>query len=204
LAPEATLSGRRLKIYHRASAVVLALFIFLHLLNHLSLAAGHDVHLLVMSGLRAIYRWLPFEFILLAAVVTQIMTGARLATPRLSGMIKRRDWQLISGLYMSAFLTIHVTAILSGRFILGLDTNLWFGAAGFHVWPWQFFFVPYYGLAILAFFTHMGFVMQRIFGIAAVKPAIGFGIVVAGLVLMLMSGLVHQLPVPENYLTTYR
>jgi hypothetical protein len=198
------LQGPRLKTYHRASASLLALFLFFPLLNHLSLAAGSDVHLLVMSGLRAIYRWLPFELLLLAAVVTQIFTGVAMALPRLSGMIARRDWQVISGLYMSIFLTIHVSAILGGRIIQGLDTNLWFGAAGFHVWPWQFFFIPYYGLAIIAFFTHMGFVMRRVFGLDAVKPAFWIGSVIAVAVLLLMLGVIQEVPVPENYLATYK
>jgi hypothetical protein len=198
------LAPKRLKIYHRASASLLALFIFLHLLNHLSLAAGHEVHLLVMSGLRAIYRWLPIELFLLLSVITQVATGIGMALPRLNGIIKRRDWQVISGLYLSAFLAIHVSAILAGRIVQGLDTNLWFGIAGFHVWPWQFFFVPYYGLAIAAFFTHMGFVMQRAFGMAAVKPAAVLGGIVAVAILTLVSGLVHELPVPAEYLATFQ
>jgi hypothetical protein len=184
--------------------MLLALFIFLHLLNHLSLAAGHEVHLLVMSALRAIYRWLPFELLLLAAVATQVTTGIGMALPRLNGMIARWDWQVMSGLYLSAFMAIHVCAILAGRFVQGLDTNLWFGIAGFHIWPWQFFFVPYYGLAIIAYFTHMGFVMQRAFGMAAVKPAVVIGCIVAVAVLSLSSGLVHDMPVPPEYLATFQ
>jgi succinate dehydrogenase/fumarate reductase cytochrome b subunit len=39
----------RPRTIHRVSAFVLALFVFFHLLNHLALAAGSDVHLL-MSG----------------------------------------------------------------------------------------------------------------------------------------------------------
>ena len=193
-----------IKRFHRASAIVLALFIFLHLLNHLALAAGSEIHLLVMSALRQIYRWWPFEILLLLAAGTQIFTGIRLALPRLTGMFYRRDWQVLSGLYLSAFLSIHIGAVLWGRINQGLDTNLWFGAAGFHIWPWMLFFIPYYGLAIIAFATHMGFVMKRAFGMEAVKPAFAFGIILATTIIALMSGLVQPVAVPESYLVTYR
>jgi hypothetical protein len=199
-----TLAPTTIKRFHRASASLLALFIFLHLLNHLALAAGSDIHLLIMSALRSIYRWWPFEIILLLAAATQMFTGVYLALPRLTGMIKRRDWQVLSGLYLAAFLMIHIGAVLWGRIHQGLDTNLWFGAAGFQVWPWMLFFIPYYGFAIIAFATHMGFVMRRVFGLNAVLPAFVLGAIVAAIIITLMSGLLQPLDVPDAYLASYR
>ncbi len=193
----------RPRTLHRASASVLALFVFLHLLNHLALAAGSDVHLLVMSGLRSIYRFLPFELLLLTAVGTQVSTGLMLALPRVNGMIARRDWQVASGLYMSVFLAIHVSAILWGRLVMSLDTNLWFGAAGFHVWPWQLFFIPYYGLAVIAFAVHAGVALNHLTGIKALIPSAAMGAAAAVLILLLMSGALVDVPVPADYLAAY-
>jgi succinate dehydrogenase/fumarate reductase cytochrome b subunit len=194
----------RPRTLHRASAIVLALFIFLHLLNHLALAAGSDVHLLVMSGLRAIYRSWIGEAVLLLCVGVQIYSGVTLALPRLGSILARRDWQVVSGLYMAVFLAIHVSAILWGRLYFGLDTNLWYGAAGFHVWPWPLFFVPYYGLAIVCFAAHIGYALSGLTGIKALVPAAALGAVAATLIVLLMSGTLVDLQVPTDYLASYR
>jgi hypothetical protein len=193
-----------LRRLHRGSAAVVGVFAFLHLFNHLALAAGSDVHLLVMSGLRSLYRATLIEPLLLLLVLTQVVTGIMLALPRLNGMVARRDGQLLSGLFLSAFLFIHVSAILWGRINQGLDTNLWFGAAGFQVWPWQLFFVPYYGLAIIAFATHVGFALKRLTGIAAPMPAAIIGAFAAIAITLLMSSVLVDVPVPDSYLATFR
>jgi hypothetical protein len=195
---------QRIKHIHRASSIVLALFICFHLFNHLALAAGSDVHLLVMSGLRTLYRGWLGETLLLACVLAQVFTGVTLAQPHLSRLISHRNWQVMSGLYLSVFFTVHVFAILWARWSLGLDTNLWFGAAGFHVWPWMLFFIPYYGLAIIAFATHLGFALQRAFDIPMGKPAAVFGMLTAAVVITLMSGGLHSLSIPDAYLASYR
>jgi hypothetical protein len=194
----------RLRLLHRTSASLVGLFVFFHLLNHLALAAGSDVHLLVMSALRSLYRAPLFEVILLALVAAQVVSGLMLARPRLDGMVKRRDWQTMSGLVVSGFLFIHVSAILWGRLYQGLDTNLWFAAAGFHVWPWLLFFVPYYGLAIIAFAAHAGFALKRLTGLDAPLPAALIGALAASAIIVLMSGLVVEVPVPDAYLASYR
>lgn len=193
----------RPRTIHRASASVLALFVFFHLLNHLALAAGSDVHLLVMSGLRSIYRSWVGEYLLLVAVVGQVSTGLMMFLPRLKGMIARCDWQAMSGLYMSAFLAIHVGAILWGRIYMNLDTNLWFGAAGFQVWPWMLFFIPYHGLAVICFAANVGVALNHLTGINAVVPSTALGAAVAVLIVLLMSGVLVDVPVPADYLAAY-
>jgi hypothetical protein len=198
------MTRQRIKTFHRASSLLLALFVVLHLFNHLALAAGSDVHLLVMSALRTLYRsWLG-EALVLAAVAAQATTGVMLAQAHFGTVIQRRNWQVLSGLYLSAFFVIHVGAVVWARLSLGLDTNLWFGAAGFHVWPWMLFFIPYYGFAVIAFATHAGFALQRLFGIPVVAPAAVFGALVAAVIITLMSGGLHTLAIPEAYLATYR
>jgi hypothetical protein len=198
------MTRQRIKTIHRASSLLLALFVVLHLFNHLALAAGSDVHLLVMSGLRTLYRGWIGETVLLASVLAQMITGLTLARPHFSTMIQRGNWQVLSGLYLSMFMAIHICAIMWARLALGLDTNLWFGAAGFHVWPWMLFFIPYYGLAIIAFATHAGFALQRVFGIPVAGSVAVFGAVVAAAIITLMSGGLHTLNIPETYLASYR
>ena len=73
----------------------------------------------------------------------QSATGASLAV---KGWRERRGliaWaQAISGLYLAAFLLIHVSAVAVGRLALELDTDFRFAAAGFHVVGWPWFFAP--------------------------------------------------------------
>jgi hypothetical protein len=40
---------------------------------------------------------------------------------------------------MALFLIIHVSAVLTGRFILHLDTNFYFGVAGINNFPFSLF-----------------------------------------------------------------
>lgn len=189
---------------HRTCDVVLAFFVVFHLLNHLALAAGSDVYLLVMSALRSLYRARFVEPLLLLAVLFWVITGVLLALPRLTGFVARRDWQVAATLYLSVFLITHVFAVLWGRLKLGLDTNLWFGAAGFHEWPWPLFFVPYYGLAIIAYAAHFGFALKRLTGLDAPLPAAVLGGVAAVAIILLMLGVLVDVTVPEAYLAAYR
>ena len=192
---------RRLR---RTCDVALAVFVLFHLLNQLSLAAGSDVYLLVMSGLRSIYRARFAEPILLLVVAAQVTASIFLIQPRLTGFLTRRDWRLISEIYLAIFLTTHVFAVLWARLRLGLDTNLWFGAAGFHVWPWPLFFVPYYGLAVVAYAAYFGFALKRLTGLNAPLPAAVMGGAVATAIILLMLGVFVDVSVPEAYLKAYR
>jgi hypothetical protein len=201
---ERDLDINRIRRLNRTCGTVLAIFVFFHLLNHLSLAAGSDVHQLIMSALRSIYRARFVEPLLLLAVAAQVATSIVLLRPRLNGFIARRDWQVVAGLYLSAFLVTHVGAVLWGRLRVGLDTNLWFGAAGFHVWPWQFFFVPYYFLAITSFATLVGFALKRVKGLAAPAPAAALGALAAIVIILLMLGVIVDVAVPEAYLSAFR
>ncbi len=194
----------RIRRLHRTCNVVLAVFVLFHLLNHLSLAAGSDVYLLVMSGLRSIYRERFVEPVLLLAAAAHVATSIFLIQVRLTGFIVRRDWQLICEIYLAIFLTTHVFAVLWARLKLGLDTNLWFGAAGFHVWPWPLFFVPYYGLAVVAYAAYFGFALKRLTGLDAPLPAAMLGAFVAAAIIVLMLGAIVDVSVPEAYLAAYR
>ncbi|WP_345167210.1 hypothetical protein [Nibribacter koreensis] len=117
----------------------------------------------MMDTLRRVYRNPLVEALLLGAVLVQMVSGLKLfAVSRkqlpLSGFDRLHLW---SGLYLAVFLLIHVGAILTGRFLLHLDTNYYFGVAGLATFPFNLFFGPYYGLAILAFFGHLAAVHQK-------------------------------------------
>ncbi|WP_298210378.1 hypothetical protein [Acidovorax sp.] len=145
-----------LRVLHRASAMALALFLAMHLLSHLVGLAGAAAHQVVLQALRGVYRQPLVEGMLLAVVMFQAGSGLTLLW---RGRRQRQGavaWvQAASGAYLSLFLLNHVAAVLLAR-LQGVDTNLQFAAAGLHTPPWQWFFGPYYFLAVLALCTHGG------------------------------------------------
>ena len=110
----------------------------------------------------------------------------------------------MSEIYLAVFLTTHVFAVLWARLKLGLDTNLWFAAAGFQQWPWPLFFVPYSGLAVVAYAAYFGFALKRLTGLAAPLPAAAIGAAAAAVIVLLMLGGIVDVAVPDAYLAAYR
>lgn len=152
----------RIKSLHYFSGIVISVFVAFHLLNHAVSVFGAEQHIAVMKLLRVVYRNVFIETLLLAAVLVQIITGLWLFN-------KGRKWastffeklQLWSGLYLAIFFVIHLSAVLGGRWVLHLDTNYYFGVAGLNTFPFNLFFIPYYGLAVLSFFGHIATIHQR-------------------------------------------
>ena len=145
-----------LKRVHLLSGLTITLFIGAHLFNHVFSIFGAEAHLDIMEKLRVVYRNVLAEAILLAAVCVQIFSGLKLFfRKRKADLNFYKKMQIRTGLYLSFFLLIHVSAVGIGRYILELDTNFYFGAAGLNTFPLNLFFVPYYGLAILSFFGHL-------------------------------------------------
>ena len=111
---------------------------------------------------------------------------------------------------LAFFLLVHVGAVLYGRTVLNLDTNFYFAAAGFHVPPNQFFFAPYYFLAILALFTHLGCAAYWHLQTAPPRTralAIALPMVVGGavslLIVLSLAGKLQPVEVPAKYKATY-
>lgn len=194
-------------VLHRAGALVLLPFVLLHLGNHAVAVGSVDDHLAVMERLRTLYRQPLVEALLLAAVALQLGTGLRQAAVALRQRAGgRRRLQAASGLVLAGFLAIHVLAVLVARHGLGLDTNFHFAAAGMHVPPLAWFFVPYYGLAVLALFVHVGCAAAQRLGrgderatrrvVAAAGVA---GSLLAVAIVAAMLGLVRPYAPPAEY-----
>lgn len=141
---------------HSYSGRVLALFVGMHLFNHVISIGGADTHIQVMQLLRKVYRHPAAEVVVMVAVGVQVYSGIRLFTQRkkeATTFVQRmRVW---TGLYLSVFLGIHLSAVWVGRLVLQLDTNFYFGVAGLNTFPANIFFIPYYTLAVLCFFGHL-------------------------------------------------
>ena len=204
-------SQMSLRTLHRTSALVVVAFACLHIANHLAALVGVASHIGFMEVARRVYRLRAVETLLLFCVAFQVASGLWLVV---AGWKQRHGlvpWvQAIAGAYLAFFLLVHVSAILYGRAILHLDTNFYFAAAGFHVPPYQFFFAPYYFLAVLALFTHLGCAAywriaahRRVARALAIILPAGFAAVAALLIVLCLAGIVRPVEIPAEYKATY-
>lgn len=151
-----TNSFQQLKKIHFITGITISLFIVTHLLNQLTIVFGEAYYQSFMTLARVVYRNILVETILLLGVLLQVVSGLKLLGKKWKRQLTVYDKLLVySGLYLSFFLVAHVAAVLSTRYFFELDTNLYFGTAVLNAFPHVLLFAPYYGLAIIAFFTHL-------------------------------------------------
>ncbi|TCI90949.1 hypothetical protein [Tenacibaculum sp. M341] len=197
-----------MKRIHYFSGIIISIFVGLHLFNHFYSIFGAKAHIELMNDFRVFYRNLIAETILLFAVGIQIVSGIKLFLKKrknVSDFYERL--QIWSGLYLAFFLLIHLSAVLSGRLILNLDTNFYFGVAGLNMFPLNLFFIPYYGLAIILFFVHISAVhskkmKNKIIGIEPNKQSYIILIIGIILTLMIFYGLTNKfngVEIPKEY-----
>lgn len=200
-----------LRAYHLASAIVLGLFILLHLLNHIVGLSGQAQHIAFMNTVRPLYRNAVVEPVLLALFAFQAVSELVMVVRGWKSRQGRVAWlQAASGVYLAVFITLHLIAVLSSRFILGLDTDFRFAAAGFHVPGWPWYFWPYYTLAVLALFTHVGCAIywntvDRYASGARIvlRTMIVIGAVLGLLITSALAGKLYPVEVPARYRATY-
>ncbi|MEQ8660366.1 MAG: hypothetical protein RLW62_06080 [Gammaproteobacteria bacterium] len=201
----------QLRALHRISAIVIAAYALFHVANHLVALHGVDAHIKVMETLRVVYRQPPIEVVLLTCAMFQAGSGLWLVIRGWRQRAGAVAWlQAISGVYIAFFLLVHVTAVLFGRAVLHLDTNFFFAAAGFHVHPYQWFFGPYYFLAVAALFAHIG--CAAYWQLAGARPrraaimlnsALIVGVLCSALITLSLAGVFEPFTVPAEYTATY-
>ena len=197
-----------MKKLHYFSGLTITMFVGIHLFNHAWSIFGAEAHIELMNKLRLFYRNIFVEIILLSAVLIQIISGIKLfIINRKTAHSNFEKLHIWSGMYLALFFIIHLSAVLGGRFILKLDTNFHFGVAGVNTFPFNLFFVPYYGLAIISFFGHISAIhhkkMQKnVLGLSPntqSKAILAFGI---GLTFIIFYGLTNEfkgVEIPKEY-----
>ncbi|MFH7003459.1 hypothetical protein [Flavobacterium bizetiae] len=197
-----------IKKLHYISGLTITIFVALHLCNHFISVFGAQDHIEMMNTLRLFYRNLFVETILLLAVALQIISGLKLfKTNRKLVLSKFDKLQIWTGLYLAIFFIIHLSAVLSGRLFLKLDTNFYFGVAGLNSFPFNLFFIPYYGLAILSFFGHIASIHnkkmeQSIFGLSPKAQSIiilVFGLIMTIVIFYGLTNHFHGVTIPKEY-----
>ena len=195
---------RWIRIAHRVSAVLLAVFLAVHLLNHVVALWGVAAHLAFMEGARLVYRSPALEPMLLAAVLVQIVTGVEQV--RAGWGTRRGFWQrtqAVSGLYLAFFLANHTFWVLVARVGYGLDSNFYLAATFLTIWPLPFLFAPYYALGVFALFAHLACAAHfRIHGRAGDRVGQAFvacGAVLAGTIVAAFMGAFYDIHLPPAY-----
>ena len=200
-----------LRKLHGLSALLLAAYAVVHIANHLVGLAGIEAHIAFMHAFRSVYRIPAVEAILLAAVAFQIYSGITFVV---RGWKQRQGFvpwlQAGSGAYLAFFFLNHVGAVLFGRTVLNLDTNFYFAAAGSYVVPFQFFFAPYYFLAVLALFCHLGCALywqlqakSPLARGAAVAVPMVVGCALSLVIVLTLAGVFYPIEIPPEYEATY-
>ncbi|AOP36335.1 hypothetical protein A0128_20160 [Leptospira tipperaryensis] len=197
-----------IKKIHYISGLTLAVFIGLHLFNHFMSFWGPAAHISTMENLRLLYRNPIVETLLLLAALTQIVSGIRLFLEKRKDVSSFFDrLQIATGLYLALFLIIHLSAVLTGRFVLHLDTNFYFGAAGLNTFPYNIFFIPYYSSAVISIFGHVSAVhrnkMKRsVLGASPGQQAVWIlisGIILAGILNYGLTNRYKGFEIPKEY-----
>jgi hypothetical protein len=192
---------------HKVSAGFIFAFICLHFANHLIGLEGTGAHQQFLEAARLIYRHPVVEMVLLLAFVIQMITGVALSRTIWS---QKKDiihqLQAASGTYMAVFIVVHVAWVFLGRLVLNLDTNFDYAAVTMMTPGWSWVFMPLYGLAIVALFTHLGCITYDIFkktdkrlGVACLVAVQGVGLYVTYLLLMMYSGRLYPVTLPDPY-----
>ena len=197
-----------IKKIHYISGLTITLFVGLHLFNHFCSIFGADKHIEIMNSLRLFYRNIFVEIILLSAVFVQIISGLKLFNSSRkianTGFEKLHIW---TGMYLAIFFIIHLGAVLGGRYFLHLDTNFYFGVAGLNSFPFNLFFIPYYGLAILSFFGHIASIHSKkmkttIFNLTPKQQAKGillFGVITTIAIFYGLTNHFQGVEIPKEY-----
>ncbi|WP_051077327.1 hypothetical protein [Janthinobacterium sp. HH01] len=185
----------------------------LHLFNHLLAIGSVEAHIHFMEAFRAVYRNRVVEIILLLCVASQIASGLTFVRSRWRDRHQGLDLlQLGSGLYLAFFLLVHVGAVLAGRMKFGLDTNFYYAAAGMHVLPYRYFFMPYYFFAVLAITVHLARALHWLardrLSAPAMRAATALfsmcGFAAAALIVAAFAGGLYDISVPAKYLATFQ
>lgn len=192
------------RVTHRLSAAILALFLSAHLLNHLVGLWGVAEHRAFMDAARLVYRAPALEPLLLAAVLVQIATGVEQV--RAGWRTRRGFWQhtqVISGLYLAFFLANHTFWVLAARIGFGLDSNFYLAAAFLTVSPLPIVFAPYYGLGVFALFAHLAcavrFRVQSETGTRIACSLIACGATISPVIVAVFMGAFYDLHLPPAY-----
>jgi len=187
-------------LINKMSLLLLGLFVFIHIFNHLMLVISIKEHISFMENFRFIYRNIYIESILLLSFLFQIIKSIKVIWHERK---KRRTFFekliFISKIYLIYFLINHISAVLFGRIVFNLDTNIYYAIAGLYVFPYSLYFVPYYFLSIICLFFYFSR-NKKSYSFYTIN-SIGF--ILALVLLFALKSTFYDINVPISYLNMY-
>ena len=150
-----------LRVAHGTAALaIVAIFLALHIANHLTGLAGPATYDAVMKSFRHVYRTDLIQPILVALFFFQIGTGLYFVwryTARPSDRF--RTFQVASGVYLAFYVLGHMDSVfIFARTYLGIDTGWGFATGaptGLVKDAWNIRLVPHYWLGVFFVLAHL-------------------------------------------------
>jgi hypothetical protein len=151
----------RLRIAHGVSAaLIICIFLAMHLINHLSALWSLETQRLLMSTFRHIYRARFIEPLLVALMLLQVATGPVLVWQYIrQSSDLRRTLQLASGAYLLFFIPGHMNSVfVYARAVASIPTDWNFATGaptGILLDAWNIRLLPHYLLGVFFVITHL-------------------------------------------------
>lgn len=158
--PPANAAPASLRVAHALSAGIIAMFLAVHLANHLTFILGPDIYRAVMRAMRHIYRQEFVQPVLALLFLFQVGSGVYLATHfDVRPMDRFRTFQIASGIFLAAYVLGHMDSVfVFARLYLRIDTGWAFATgapSGLVKDAWNIRLVPHYGLAAFFVLSHL-------------------------------------------------
>lgn len=158
--PSTNRSTRRWRAVHAVNATLLTVFVLFHLLNQSASLFGEELYTQLQTLGRHIYRMPVIEAILVGLMISQVISGIRIAWKW--GPLKTdaaRVMQVGAGMFLAVFIVAHLLSIfLYTRTIHAVPTD-WSYAIGAPQGLlkdlWNIRLIPYYGYAVFFVLSHI-------------------------------------------------
>ncbi len=209
----------KIRRLHRLSAIILGVFVFAHLFNHVSGLFGIETYNAVQKTMRIVYRFWLVEAILLIVIAVQMVLGGILLVRAILRGWPQGFWawaQILSGGIFLLFMAEHMFALAMARLYFQLDTNFYWPASVMSGPPYTYYFIPYYFLGVFALMTHIGVGLRywamdanpSVFGLA-LGNTIGIGFMIAGaaigaLIIPILTGMLFPISMPPEWIEYLR
>lgn len=148
-----------MKNLHRASALILSVFVAAHIGNHVIGVFGLETYFRYLTAVRQIYRHPVGEPILIGLIIIQMVSGLAITVSAFQRRERRKllSWvEIVAAWLFFLFITIHLASIAVTRFYFEMETDFLWVATMMRPSPLQPYIVAFYFLGIVVVTTHMG------------------------------------------------
>jgi hypothetical protein len=175
-----------LRVAHGVSALaIVAIFLALHITNHLTGLVGPATYDAVMKVFRHVYRTELLQPVLVALFFFQIATGVYFVWRHTAAPSDRfRTFQIASGVYLAFYVLGHMNSVfVFARTYLGIDTGWGFATGaptGLVQDAWNIRLVPHYALGVFFVLSHIAAGARVVMLNSGVRKALADRLMIGG------------------------